>query len=55
MKALVQDRVAPPQQCSARTFGQLCNAKQGQDQLVTLFTVYITGLACKTDFSDAFS
>jgi hypothetical protein len=53
MKALLQDRVAPPQQRSARAFGQLRNAKQGQDQSVTSFVAYITGLARETDVSDA--
>jgi hypothetical protein len=27
IKAPLQDRVAPPQQRSARVFGELCNAK----------------------------
>ncbi len=52
MKALLQDRVAPPQQCSARAFGQLRNAKQGQDQSVTLFIAYITGVVRKTNIFD---
>jgi hypothetical protein len=53
MKALLQDRFALPQQRSARVFGQLRNAKQGQDQSVTSFVTYITGLARETDVSDA--
>jgi hypothetical protein len=53
MKALLHDRVAPPQQRSARAFGQLRNAKQGQDQSVTSFDAYISGLAHETDVSDA--
>jgi hypothetical protein len=52
MKALLQDCVAPPQRRSAGAFGQLRNAKQGHDQLVTSFVVYITGLARETDVSD---
>ncbi len=53
MKALLQDRVAPPQQRSALAFGQLRNAKQGQDQSVTSFVTYITSLARETNVSDA--
>ncbi len=53
MKALLQDCVAPSQQRSANAFSQLRNTKQGQDQSVTLFVAYITGLSCETDVSDA--
>ncbi len=53
MKALLQDRIAPLQQRSACAFSQQRNVKQGQDQLVTSFVAYITGLACKTDVSNA--
>jgi hypothetical protein len=53
MKVLLQDGVAPPQQRSAHAFGQLRNAKQGQDQSVTSFVAYITGLARETNVSDA--
>jgi hypothetical protein len=53
MKALLLDRVALPQQRSARAISQLRNAKQGQDLLVTSFVAYITGLARKTNVSDS--
>ncbi len=53
MKALLQDRVAPQQQRSARAFGQLRNAKHRQHRSVTSFVAYITGLAHKTNVSDA--
>jgi hypothetical protein len=52
MKVFLQDRIAPPKERSARAFGQLRNAKQGQDQLVTSFVAYITGLARETNVSD---
>jgi hypothetical protein len=52
MRALLPDRVAPPQQRSARAFGQLCNAKQGPDQSETSFVAYITSLVRETDVSD---
>jgi hypothetical protein len=53
MRALLQDRVTPPQQRSACAFGQLRNVKHGPDQLVTSFVAYIIDLAHKTDISDA--
>jgi hypothetical protein len=53
MRALLQDRVALPQQRSARVYGQLRNAKQGPDQTVTSFVAYINSLARETNIPDA--
>jgi hypothetical protein len=52
MRALLQDRVAPQQQRSARAFSQFRNAKQGPDQTMTLSVAYIKGLVRETDVSD---
>ncbi len=49
MKASMQDYVVQPQQRFAYAFSQLNNAKEEQDQSVTLFVTYITSLARKID------
>ncbi len=52
IKAPMQDHVALPQQRFACAFCLLRNAKQGQDQSVTSFVAYITGLAHEPDVFD---